>query len=152
MTYFRNRTRSIAAALLAATMGIAGASCKTVPPPKPPTTSFEQKMTWILQLEDQRSLRMPAPVTIPAPPTRGRSPQVAPVPPPTGDLIALLNDTEPRVRRRAALAIGRVGLVDGVAPLAGALTDTDPEVRQMVAFAIGLIGDPSGVPALTQAL
>ena len=35
-------------------------ACATPPPPPPaPTISFEQKMAWILQLEDQRLLRLP---------------------------------------------------------------------------------------------
>jgi HEAT repeat protein len=68
----------------------------------------------------------------------------------------MLSDSEARIRRRAALAIGRVGLADGVAPLPGILNDPDPEVRQMAAFApacsamrarairwIAALGDPS---------
>ena len=92
--------------------------------------AFEQKISWILQLEDQRQLR------------GGNA-----------DLLTLLNDGEPRVRRRAALAIGRVKLPDGVRPLTSVLqTDADPEVRQMAAFAMGLIGDASAAPGLTAAL
>jgi len=64
------------------------------------------------------------------------------------DLLRLLTDSEARVRRRAALAVGRVGLSAGVAPLVDALKDPEPEVRQMAAFAIGLIGDRSGRDAL----
>lgn len=56
------------------------------------------------------------------------------------------------MRRRAALAVGRVKLRDGVAPLTRLLADPDPEVRQMAAFAIGLIGDRSGRDALVGAL
>jgi cyclophilin family peptidyl-prolyl cis-trans isomerase/HEAT repeat protein len=56
----------------------------------------------------------------------------------------MLTDSEARIRRRAALAIGRVGLPAGVPPLIDRLTDTDPEVRQMAAFALGLIGETSG--------
>jgi cyclophilin family peptidyl-prolyl cis-trans isomerase len=68
------------------------------------------------------------------------------------DLTTLLTDAEPRVRRRAALAIGRVGLPDGIKPLVATLADTDPEVREMAAFALGLIGDVVAAPALTGAL
>jgi cyclophilin family peptidyl-prolyl cis-trans isomerase/HEAT repeat protein len=68
------------------------------------------------------------------------------------DLVSLLGDTDARVRRRAALAIGRVGLPDGVAPLAGRLQDPDADVRAMAAFALGLIGDASGVDPLVAAL
>jgi cyclophilin family peptidyl-prolyl cis-trans isomerase/HEAT repeat protein len=58
-------------------------------------------------------------------------------------LIRLLTDSEARIRRRAALAVGRAGLVEGVEPLVRVLGDPDPEVRQMAAFALGLIGDRS---------
>jgi cyclophilin family peptidyl-prolyl cis-trans isomerase/HEAT repeat protein len=68
------------------------------------------------------------------------------------DLTALLADPEPRVRRRAATAIGRVGLQEGVQPLSAALADADPDVREMAAFALGLIADAASAPALTAAL
>ena len=90
--------------------------------------AFEQKMRWILQLEDERQLRGGG-----------------------GDLLALLNDAEPRIRRRAALAAGRVKLPDALAPLTSLLqSDPDSEVRHMAAFALGLIGDASAAPALTE--
>jgi cyclophilin family peptidyl-prolyl cis-trans isomerase/HEAT repeat protein len=92
--------------------------------------AHEQKLRWILQLEDERQLRGGG-----------------------GDLLLLLTDGEARIRRRAALAVGRVKLAEGVPPLVGLLqTDSDPEVQQMAAFAIGLIGDASGAGALTSAL
>src|SRR5262249_5959649 len=116
--------------------------------PAPP--SFEQKSSWILRLEDTRTLRDPAPPAPPpvAPPPvapRGKAalPVAVPPPPPSPDLIRLLTDSEARIRRRAALAVGRVGLAEGVAPLVRLLDDPDPEVRQMAAFALGLIGDRS---------
>jgi len=93
---------------------------------------FEQKMSWMLRLEDSRSLRDPA--SDPA------------------DLLKLVGDPEARVRRRAALAIGRVGLAAGVPPLVDLLRDGDPEVRQMAAFALGLIGDRSARDPLIAAL
>jgi cyclophilin family peptidyl-prolyl cis-trans isomerase/HEAT repeat protein len=64
-----------------------------------------------------------------------------------------MKDSEARVRRRAALAAGRVGLAEAIAPLSALLAgDEDVEVRQMAAFALGLIGDPSARPALQDAL
>jgi len=131
-------------------------ACASAPPApvKPAGPTFEQKMSWILRLEDQRVLRDPAPEVPPAPPAPARG-QKAPVvvpPPPPPDLVLLLGDDEARVRRRAALAIGHVGLRDGVAPLVKLLADTDPEVRQMAAFALGLIGDASARDPLTAAL
>jgi len=96
----------------------------------PPVTAYDQKMRWILQLEDERQLKGGG-----------------------GDLLALLQDPESRVRRRAALASGRVRLPDAVPGLITLLeSDKDFEVRQMAAFAMGLIGDPSAAPALTAAL
>ena len=57
------------------------------------------------------------------------------------------------MRRRAAHAVGRVGLAEGVAPLAAVLAgDRDAEVRQMAAFALGLIGHRSAVEPLRAAL
>jgi cyclophilin family peptidyl-prolyl cis-trans isomerase/HEAT repeat protein len=108
----------------------------------PAGPTFEQKMAWILRLEDRRLLREPAPEVAPPSPVRGKgkAPIVAPPPAPP-DLIRLLADGEARVRRRAALAVGRVGLRDGTEPLVALLRDADPEVRQMAAFALGLLGD-----------
>ncbi|MCU0257197.1 MAG: peptidylprolyl isomerase [Vicinamibacterales bacterium] len=126
------------------------------PQPQPLPLTFEQKMAWMLQLEDQRVLRAPAPPPAqPEPaPARGRRTRTAPPPPPpVPDLVALSSDAEGRVRRRAALAIGRVGLAEGVAPLAALLAgDRDAEVRQMAAFGMGLIGDRSAVDPLRAAL
>jgi cyclophilin family peptidyl-prolyl cis-trans isomerase/HEAT repeat protein len=89
-------------------------------------------MAWILRLEDQRALKDPES--------------------PAGDLIRLLTDGQARVRRRAALAVGRVGLTSGIAPLVVRLGDSDPEVRQMAAFALGLIGDRQARDPLVMSL
>ena len=98
--------------------------------PTPPPTVFEQKMRWILQLEDERQLRGGG-----------------------GDLLNLMTDTEARVRRRSALAVGRVKLPEAVPALTTMLQgESDSEVRQMAAFAMGLIGSATAVPALTAAL
>lgn len=142
-------TRS--AILLALALG--AAACKSVPPapPKPVGPTFEQKMAWILRLEDQRVLRDAAP----QPPSDANPPPSAPAlasAAQSADLVRLLGDSEARVRRRAALAVGHVGLGDGVEPLVARLSDTDPEVRQMAAFALGLLGDARARDALVQAL
>jgi HEAT repeat protein/cyclophilin family peptidyl-prolyl cis-trans isomerase len=143
------RTLAIAAALLVS------ACAAKVPPaaPKPPEPSLEEKSSWILRLEDQRMLRDPAPeAPPPPPPVAGQKPPVVVAPPPSPDLTRLLGDTQARIRRRAALAIGRVGLPEGVPPLVKLLADSDPEVRQMAAFALGLIGDSSARDPLVGAL
>jgi cyclophilin family peptidyl-prolyl cis-trans isomerase/HEAT repeat protein len=151
--------RSVLALALAMS---ACASAPVAPPPLPvaPTISFDEKIAWILRLEDERVLRDPEPPAAPAPPPpaqpmsrrSGPPPPAPPPPPPTPDLVRLLTDGEARIRRRAALAIGRVGLGEGVPPLVDRLGDPDAEVRQMAAFALGLIGDPSARGPLASAL
>ena len=140
-----------AACLLLSALG--AAACATAPPPAPPVVTWEEKVQWMMRLEDQRILRDPsaqAPVVLR--PATGRRPAIV-APPPPSDLLRLLRDTEARVRRRAALAAGRVGLPAAIEPLSDVLaSDEDPEVRQMAAFALGLIGDPSARPALQAAL
>jgi cyclophilin family peptidyl-prolyl cis-trans isomerase/HEAT repeat protein len=140
--------------LLAAALLAGGCASAPPAPIKPPTIPFERKMTWILQLEDRRIMRIePPPVAAPpVVPKKGAKIVAAPPPPPPIDLTNLLTDSEPRVRRRAALAIGRVGLPAGIQPLIGALSDADPEVRAMAAFGLGLIADVVAAPALTKAL
>ena len=98
-------------------------------------------------------LRDPPPPVDPAavdPEDEARGPVVPP--PPAPDLVRLLADPEPQLRRRAALALGRVGLPEGAPPLVAALGDPEPEVRQMAAFGLGLIGDTATAGALVAAL
>src|SRR5262245_50353251 len=137
-------------------LAIGMAACKRAAPAPPPVTapakpvdgrSYEQKLAAMIRLEDQRILRDPAPPPQP-PAQRGRA-VAAPLPP---DLIRYLTDEDPRVRRRAALAVGRVGLSEGVAPLIAALSDGEAEARQLAAFALGLIGDRSARDPLMSAL
>jgi len=139
------------------------AACGSAPPavaPKAPSISVVQKMSWILRMEDERILRVPAPPVPPPEPVtntntkqkKGSAPPPLPAPVVTPDLTALVTDADPRVRRRAALAIGRVGLPEGAAAVQPLLTDSDPEVRQMAAFALGLLADKGSVPALVTAL
>jgi cyclophilin family peptidyl-prolyl cis-trans isomerase len=129
------------------------AACASAPPPPPVVISYETKAAWIIRLEDQRLLKNPEAVVPPAPtiPAKGKN-AIPPPPPATPDLLKLVTDPEARVRRRAALAIGRVGLPAGVAPLVAALSDSDADVRQMAAFGLGLLGDKTAAAPLTQAL
>jgi HEAT repeat protein/cyclophilin family peptidyl-prolyl cis-trans isomerase len=137
-------------------------ACASAPPPGPSTLpgsitdptvlTWEEKLAWMMRLEDQRILRdpNPPPPAVLRPATRSQPALVAAAAP--SDLIRLLDDEQARVRRRAALAIGRVGLSDGVQPLTRLLSDGEVEVRQMAVFALGLIGDPKARPALLTAL
>jgi cyclophilin family peptidyl-prolyl cis-trans isomerase/HEAT repeat protein len=65
------------------------------------------------------------------------------------NLGLFLSDAHPIVRKRAALALGRIGDERALPQLAEALKlDKDNDVRQMCAFAIGEIESPAGVVAL----
>jgi len=140
-------------------MSWAGAAVPASAQPAGPVTapSYEQKLAWMLRLEDQRILRDPPPPVSTTPPaaarTSGRKAIAPPVVVASPDLVLLLGDGEGRVRRRAALAIGHVGLAEGVAPLAMVLAaDVEPEVRQMAAFALGLLGQQTAIGPLRTAL
>jgi cyclophilin family peptidyl-prolyl cis-trans isomerase/HEAT repeat protein len=115
---------------------VAGA-CATAPPavvtpPVPPVPPLDQRIAWILRLEAQRWLVDPA---VPA-----------------ADLRLLVADGDPAVRRRAALAVGRVGMDEGVDALTPLLTDAESDVRGEAAFAIGLIGAPEAETTLRDVL
>ena len=96
------------------------------PPSPPPPPPRMVKLTRILESEDRRDL--------------------------TGDVKVGLIDTDRSVRRRAALAAGRIGDPAAVPALVPLLQDTEAEVRQMTAFALGLIGDRLAVDPLLLAL
>jgi len=140
---------------LLSTLLLTGA-CASAPlvvaPVKPPEIPWEQKLGWMMRLEDQRLLRDPAPqVPVVLAPATAERPAVL-APPVPSDLLRLLRDPEGRVRRRAAHAAGRSGLAEAVEPLAALLTDEEMEVRQMAAFGLGLLGHQTARPALTVAL
>ncbi len=157
---------SFAPAAVLAVAWLAGACGGGTPPPqlRPETiVGYEQKLAWILRYEDQRILGEPEvpPLGPAARPGAGGAAAAgtsghvvfATTPPPAYGLPRLLTDPDARVRRRAALAIGRVGLRGGVAPLLPLLAgDGEPEVRQMAAFALGLLKDASAVGPLQAAL
>ena len=156
-------------ALLALLLGLTLTRCASAPPPPAPTPAVvghEQKMAWILRLEDQRLLRDPAlpapdeaaPVEAgdqDAPPVTGAAvaPGVVGLPrPATPDLLRLIEDPSAAIRWRSALAIGRVRVADGVPALVGALFDPQMEVREIAAFGLGLIGDTGAAEPLVEAL
>ena len=142
--------------------------CASVPPPAPTpiVVSYEQKLAWILRLEDQRLLRDPAlPAPQDTPPVEGEDPEAPPVPggaatsgvrslpqSATPDLLRLIEDPSAAIRRRSAVAIGRVRVADGVPALVRALSDPQMEVREIAAFGLGLIGVPAAVEPLVEAL
>jgi cyclophilin family peptidyl-prolyl cis-trans isomerase/HEAT repeat protein len=135
------------------------AACVTTPAPKLPEVTQvaeRQKLAWILQLEDQRILRLELPEPAPPPPpVKGRKPAPVVVPPKPSsspDLAVLVRDADARIRRRAALAIGRVKSKAGIALLTPVLADSDPDVRATAAFGLGVIGDASAETALTPVL
>jgi cyclophilin family peptidyl-prolyl cis-trans isomerase len=65
------------------------------------------------------------------------------------DLQALLSDKSPEIRRRAALAAGRIGNEKAVPSLIPLLeNDSDENVRAMVAFALGEIESATAADAL----
>ena len=68
------------------------------------------------------------------------------------ELSRYLQDPEPGVRRRAALAAGRIGNLESVGTLLPLLTDVEPEVRLVAAFSLGLIGDGAAGEHLVAAL
>src|SRR6187551_3491707 len=127
----------------------APATAPSAPGPQAaPRDSWEQKLAWIMRLEDQRILREPnppAPVVIRA--ATGAVPAVV-APPPPSDLLVLLDDAEARVRRRAAFALGLIGSPAARPPLLQALTGSDVVLQSRAAEALGLIGDKTDAPAI----
>jgi cyclophilin family peptidyl-prolyl cis-trans isomerase/HEAT repeat protein len=135
-------------------------------PPRRPPATIDQKISWILRLEQQRIIRDPSVVT---PPTTVGAPAAAPAggaaaATPQGpgkliiqaatepDLTDLARDTDPAIRRRAVLALGRVGLPAALPTLNAALLDDDEQMRAEAAFAAGLLGSREAMAPLQAAL
>lgn len=119
----------------------------------PELPSLDNRMSWILRLEDQRKLADDLP---PPPPPAAETEDLSLITPrrptPQPDLEVLAKSSEAYLRRRAALAVGRVGLSEGVEILVGLLDDPEVEVRRMAAFGLGLIGDVAATAPLNSAL
>ena len=123
---------------------VAASACKTTMPVAPvvapvaPTVTVEQKIGWLLRLEQARSLRdlglQPVAVDAALP----RATQFKPAGAPALDALAM--DPDATMRRRAVLAIGRIGAPEGIPVLVAGLQDPDPDVRGMAAFGLGLMG------------
>jgi cyclophilin family peptidyl-prolyl cis-trans isomerase/HEAT repeat protein len=146
----RTSAAAVRGVLLA--VSIAGLSaCATntpaavVTPMPPPVTppSLDTKVAWILRLEQQRVLRdaLTADAT-PAAASAGFRHAMHP------DLSDLLADPDALVRGRAAIAIGRVGLAEGVPLLQAALLDPAETVRGNAAFALGLLATRESAGAI----
>jgi cyclophilin family peptidyl-prolyl cis-trans isomerase/HEAT repeat protein len=111
------------AAMLAGTPAAPASRKDKVPPPVPRLS----KLARILELEDQRSAG-------------------------AGELERLLHDADPGLRRRAALAAGRIALPELVAPLGELMNDQEVEVRRAAAFALGLAASPTALDRLLASL
>ncbi len=119
------------------------AACKSDPPPAPAQTDAGVAATpdKPVPAAPTEAAKPPTPSEIPAETLRGilalehsRT---------LGDdatgLIALTADPSASVRARAALAIGRVGLAEGVSPLLVLMDDDDAGVRAQTAFASAIL-------------
>jgi len=69
-----------------------------------------------------------------------------------GDLPAYLSDGDVEVRRRAAIAVGRIGDTMAVDALVGALADSDTLVRARAAVSLGLLKHKPAKPLIYQSI
>ncbi len=134
----------VAIACVSACASRSGPSTPALPPVPPP--SLDTKVAWLLRLEQQRVMR-DAPVETAETPTAAGFRHAM-----TPDLAALSTDLDESVRARAALAIGRVGLPEGVPLLVAGLSDPAERVRGYAAFGLGLMAARDGVEPLQAAL
>ncbi len=68
------------------------------------------------------------------------------------DQVANLKSPNTKTREAAAMALGKSGRRDAVAPLAALVRDPEPKVRLEVARALGQLRDQAAIPALVTAL
>lgn len=93
--------------------------------PAPPVLPTAERLARVLSLEDARSFG-------------------------EGWLRDRMYDPDPEVRRRAVLALGRIGRPEAVEPLVLALTaDEAGAVRSTAAFALGIVEDPLPAEAIS---
>ncbi|HUF47916.1 MAG TPA: peptidylprolyl isomerase [Vicinamibacterales bacterium] len=135
------------------TVLVACASAPSAAPERPRAAAapvdLATKVSWMLRLEQERVLRVDGVAPVVDPPA-GAAPGFFPAT--TADLAALVVDPEASMRRRAALALGRVGLPEGLPLVTARLDDPDEAVREAAAFAIGLLGRQEAVPTLVDRL
>ncbi len=150
-----DRLMRFAAATVVALAPVVSA-CKSVPTAQPtvvpaPSVSSDRKLAWLLRLEQARVLR-DADVPASAIAAESAASPRAMTPATAADLTQLIRDPDAAIRARAALAIGRVGVSEGVPALVAALQDPAPLVRTSAALALGLSGDKSAIAPLETAL
>ncbi|HXK09070.1 MAG TPA: HEAT repeat domain-containing protein [Vicinamibacteria bacterium] len=114
----------VATLLVSSGAPLARAASRPAASPPPPRI---EKLARLLELEDTRSTG-------------------------AGALERLLHDPDRGIRRRAALAAGRIGDPAVVPALVDLMNDPEVEVRRMAAFALGLAGDSRAVDRLLAAL
>lgn len=139
--------------VLVGTAACASSSTAVTPPPQVLGPSLDTKVGWLLRLEQQRVMRDPEVVQPAGPeamPASAAEPAFRPAVIP--DLAALVADPDSIVRARAATAIGRVNVDEGVGLLEAALGDPAEEVRASAAFGIGLMARRASLDALHAAL
>ncbi len=122
-----SRARGLAVAALLAAAATTGPASAARKPKGPPPPSRVAVLARIVELEDQRS-------------TGG------------DELARYLRDPDRGIKRRAALAAGRVAAPELVAPLVDLMNDQEVEVRRMAAFALGLAKSPLAVDRLLASL
>ena len=93
------------------TVALVIGACKTI---EIAELRHDEKLARLMKLEDERSLG-------------------------AGELLSRFSEYEPQLRRRAALAAGRIGDSEAASPLAALLDDPEETVRITAAFALGLL-------------
>ena len=118
--------RHLAAVLIVVIAGVSSLSSQT-PARRPLSRTDVDAITTLLRLEDTRTLDEAA-------------------------LARLLKTAHPEVRRRAAMAVGRINKPEGRALLVAARGDADAEVAGAVVFATGQLKDADAVSWLAGVL